>query len=237
MICIENLTKNFGARRVLRDLSFTLEAGQFLTVLGPNGAGKTTLIRIIAALARPTAGRVIVDGWDVTEEPNEVRRVIGLVSHHSLLYDELTARENLRFYGKMYQVPNLAARIDEILTAVDLNDRRDSLVSTFSRGMRQRLAIARALVHNPPLLLLDEPYTGLDPHAARQLSVLLRDSIGAGRTVLLTTHDLSQALALCDRVAILHNDSFGYSAARGEVDAGKLEDIYDEVVGGAFWDL
>ncbi len=233
MIYVENLTKNFGARRVLRDLSFTLEAGQFLTVLGPNGAGKTTLIRIIAALARPTAGRVIVDGWDVTDEPNEVRRVIGLVSHHPLLYDELTARENLRFYGKMYQVPDLAARLDEMLTAVDLHDRCDSLAGTFSRGMRQRLAIARALLHNPPLLLLDEPYTGLDPHAARQLSALLRASIGAGRTVLMMTHGLPHALALCDRVAILHRGSFGYSAARGEVDERKLREVYDEVVQGA----
>ncbi|NIO67559.1 MAG: heme ABC exporter ATP-binding protein CcmA, partial [Anaerolineae bacterium] len=203
MIEIRGLVKSFGHKAVLKGIDLEVANGQFLTLVGPNGAGKTTLIRILATLSKATSGTVLIDGFDLAEEFVDIRRHMGLVSHQTLLYGDLTPDENLRFYGRMYDVPDLEDRIGAVLWQVGLEGRRHDPVRTFSRGMQQRLAIARAILHQPSILLLDEPDTGLDQHAAEMLHELLATVGTKGRTVLMTTHNLERGLSMGDRVAIL----------------------------------
>jgi heme exporter protein A len=226
MIEVRGLVKAFGRRVALRGVDLRVEAGEFLTLLGPNGAGKTTLVRILATLSRPTAGQVFINGFDLAENAGEVRRCLGVVSHQTLLYDELTAGENLEFYSRMYDLPAPQARIAEILELVGLAQRRDDLVRTLSRGMQQRLAIARAILHDPPILLLDEPDTGLDQQAAARLRELLATVGLGGRTVLMTTHNLERGLAVGDRVAILARGRIVYQAARDALDGASFQQLY-----------
>jgi len=229
VIEVQGLVKTFGLKPVLRGLDLEVPAGAFLTVVGPNGAGKTTLLRILATLSRPSGGRVRIAGYELPGQADLVRQWLGVLSHQPLLYGDLTAEENLRFFGRMYGVPRLEARIDATLQQVGLSARRRDLVRTFSRGMWQRLSIARALLHDPPVLLLDEPYTGLDPDASAMLDELLRNAVGQGRTVLMTTHDLSRGLMLADYVAILAQGKIAYIAPRSEVDAEQFGQLYAQV--------
>ncbi len=230
MIEVRGLTKSFGGVVALRGIDLDVAAGQFLTIFGPNGAGKTTLIRILAMLSRATAGHVRIEGLNLTEGAIDIRRRIGLIPHNPLLYGDLTPEENLRFYGKMYDVPDLEERIETVLRQVGLAHRRHDPVRTFSRGMQQRLSIARAILHNPSIMLLDEPYTGLDQHAARILEEIL-ETVGAGsRTVVMTTHNLERGLAMCDRVAILVDGQIVYQADRSDLDDSSLRKIYDQHV-------
>jgi heme exporter protein A len=226
MIEVRDLVKAFGRRVVLRGVGLRVEAGEFLTLVGPNGAGKTTLIRILATLSRPTAGQVFIHDFDLAGNAGEIRRYLGVVSHQTLLYDELTAGENLEFYGRMYDLPASPARIEEVLELVGLAYRRDDPVRTLSRGMQQRLAIARAILHDPPILLLDEPDTGLDQQATARLQELLT-TVGLGeRTVLMTTHNLERGLAMGDRVAILARGRIVYQAERDALDGAVFQEIY-----------
>lgn len=229
MIEVQGLVKTFGLKPVLRGLDLEVPAGAFLTVVGPNGAGKTTLLRILATLSRPSGGRVRIAGYELPGQAGLVRQWLGVLSHQPLLYGDLTAEENLRFFGRMYGVPRLEARIEATLQQVGLSARRRDLVRTFSRGMWQRLSIARAILHDPPVLLLDEPYTGLDPDASAMLDELLRSAIGQGRTVLMTTHDLARGLMLADYVAILARGKIAYIAPRNEIDADQFGQLYAQV--------
>lgn len=185
----------------LRHVSLTIVPGEFVALLGPNGSGKSTLIKIIAQAARPTSGTVsfVSRAGNVFEDKVEARARIGLVGHSSLTYDELTAEENLQFFGRLYGVENVPARMRELLEAVGLSARRSSLVRTFSRGMRQRLSIARALLPSPGLLLLDEPTTGLDQEALGWLAGYLRELHRSGCTVAMSTHGASEVLELATR--------------------------------------
>lgn len=203
MIEVRGLTRNFGSQAALRGIDLDVKRGEFLTVVGPNGAGKTTLMRILATLTRPTEGRVVVGGYDLARQPAAARRLMGFVSHQPLLYEELTAEENLRFYARLYGVSEARAEVSAALSWVGLTARRDDLVRTFSRGMKQRLAIVRALLHDPPLLLLDEPYAGLDQEAVVVLRKMLAVLRCRERTVVVTTHNLERGVALADRVAML----------------------------------
>ena len=223
---VRGLVKRFGSKVALDGVDLDVAEGEFLTLVGPNGAGKTTLIRILAALTRPTRGSVRVAGCDLTKQGNEVRRRIGLASHQTLLYGGLSAEENLRFYGRMYEVPQLEERITALLQRVDLDHRRHDLVRTFSRGMQQRLSIARALLHDPAILLLDEPYTGLDQHAAEVLKEVLVSLGGRSRTVLMTTHNLERGLELCDRAAILVNGRLVHQASKGDLEMDSFQEAY-----------
>lgn len=203
IIEVENLSKAYGFRPVLKQVNLRVERGAFVALLGPNGSGKSTLLRLICGMNKPTGGVIRVGGWDMPREAAAVRAQIGLVSHDSLLYDNLTARENLQFFARLY--PDVAdERIDVLLEQVGLKKRAYSLVREFSRGMQQRLSIARALLHNPHVLLLDEPYTGLDQDAAAVLDDLLRDAHAQGHTILMATHQLARAADLADRVLIVH---------------------------------
>ena len=232
MIRLNKLVKNYGLQPVLRGVDLHVEQGEFLTLLGPNGAGKTTLLRIVATLGRPTAGEIQVGGWPLPASADKVRPHLGLISHLPLLYAELTADENLRFFARMYRLPNPNGRITEVLREVGLAARRDDPVGEFSRGMQQRLAIARAILHQPDILLLDEPYTGLDQGAAAMLDGLLHSVATAGRTVVMTTHNLARGFANCDRVAILFQGKIAFQAGREELDSVELHQVYDRVTGG-----
>jgi len=213
----------------LRGIDLDIRPGEFATIVGPNGAGKTTLLRILATLSRPTHGHVSVAGHALPKGADEARRQIGLLSHQPLLYGDLTAEENLRFFGAMYDVPNLNARIDQLLDQVNLADRRRDRARTFSRGMQQRLAIARALLHDPAVLLLDEPFTGLDPQASDRLEQLLHTLNDGSRTVVMTIHDLERGWALCTRALVIARGKIVFEARTAELDAATFRSEYRRV--------
>jgi heme exporter protein A len=233
MIEIRGLTKIFGVNPVLRGVDLDVERGQFLALFGPNGSGKTTLLRILAALARPTSGTVRIGGWELPGEAGYVRAQLGVVGHLPLLYDTLTAEENLLFFARLYDLPPAGRRerVESVLRRVGLWRRARDVVRTYSRGMQQRLAIARAILHDPAVLLLDEPYTGLDRDAAALFDDLLREVAISGRTVVMTTHDLRRSQTLADRIAILSRGKIAFDAPCSEVDAGALPALYADVTG------
>ncbi len=199
------LAKHFGRRKALRGCTFALPAGASLVIFGPNGAGKTTLVRMLATLDKPTSGSVHVFGLDAHKQADEVRAQIGLVSHAPMLYPDLTAAENLSFYARLYGVADPDARARELLDFVELSARRDDPVRGFSRGMTQRVCLARALVNNPALVLLDEPYSGLDPHASRIVDALFTQAAGndAARTLVSVSHSLERGYAQATHVLLL----------------------------------
>jgi heme exporter protein A len=231
MIEVRKLVKTFGRKPVLRGLDFSVPEGDFVAVVGPNGAGKTTLLRILASLARPTLGEVHLAGRRLPAEAGAVRRILGVVSHQPLLYGDLTAEENLRFYGRLYGVSELEARVEQALETVGLRPRRRDLVRTFSRGMQQRLSIGRAILHEPLVMLLDEPHTGLDPQAAVMLDRVLAEVTGEGRTVVMTSHDLQRAASLANRVDVLAGGVMAASVRKGELDPAELPALYRSVTG------
>jgi heme exporter protein A len=226
MIEVRKLVKTYGLKPVLRGIDFDVGAGEFVALVGPNGAGKTTFLRILASLSRPTMGEIRLAGHRLPAEAAAVRRILGVVSHQPLLYGDLTAEENLRFYGRMYGVPDLGRRISLVLEEIGLTARRRDLVRQFSRGMQQRLAIGRAILHQPEVMLFDEPHTGLDPDAAAMLDGLLREVAARGRTVVMTSHDLPRASSLASRVDILARGVIARSVVRGE--AADLAALYRE---------
>ncbi len=203
MIRVHNVHKSFAALQVLRGIDFNIREGEYTALLGQNGAGKTTLLRIIASLSRPTSGEVSINGFNLPKQAEQVRRQMGVVSHDPFLYGDLTAEENLKFYGKLNNLENLQERVLSVLEQVDLSVRRYDLVRTFSRGMQQRLALARALLHEPDLLLLDEPFSGLDFKSSQNLTDLLNGLHAKGTTILMTTHDLDFAITHCKRLLLI----------------------------------
>lgn len=227
------LVREFGPIRAVNDVSFTLGAGQLMTVFGPNGAGKTTLLRILAGGLKPSKGEVELRGRPLRAGDPDWFRQVGVLSHQSFLYGHLTAEENLRFFGRLFGLTDLSTRVPERLEAVGLADRAQSPARTLSRGLRQRLALARSLLHDPGFVLLDEPYTGLDAHAAAVLRQVLASLKDGHRTVVLVTHNLSQGLELADRVAILVRGRLVFLKNRSEVDVGTFESSYREQVEGA----
>jgi heme exporter protein A len=226
---VEKLTKSFGHQVALRGVDLGVAEGEFLALFGPNGAGKTTLMRIVASLTRPTGGTVRVRGEDLGKAATSLRRHIGLISHNPLLYGDLTPDENLRFFSRMYDLPDSTARIDAVLEQVGLAARRRDAVRTFSRGMVQRLAIARAILHDPSIMLLDEPYTGLDLQAADMLRSVLQELAASNRTVILTTHNLEQGLEMCDHAAILNRGRVAWQGSRTGIDLASMKEIYRDV--------
>ncbi len=214
----------------LRSVDLRLNEGEFLTLFGPNGAGKTTLIRILSTLSRPTAGRVLIGGLDISEATAEVRRRIGVVSHQMFLYRDLTAEENLLLYARLYDLADARATVRQALQRVALGHRAGDPVRTLSRGMQQRVSIARAVLHDPMILLLDEPYNGLDQHAAASLTAILREMAVLGRTVLMTTHDLEQGLQLASRVAILSLGHLVYEGSAAGLSADSFRRVYMDAV-------
>lgn len=208
------LTRSYGAVRALRGIDLTLAAGDVLLVLGPNGAGKSTLLRTLAGLLRPQSGTVLVGGRPLSGDDHDARRPIGLLSHQSLLYDELTLAENLLFTARLYDLPDARRRVDSALEAQGLLSRKDDRPRNLSRGMQQRAAIARALLHEPRLLLLDEPFTGLDAVAGDRLRELLNAHRSTERAMVIVTHHAGEAWDLATRVGVLVGGRWAYEAAR-----------------------
>ena len=231
MIEINGLVKTYGLMPVLRGVNLSLAENDFVALVGPNGSGKSTLMRIVATLLKPTAGEVKIGGWLIPQQAERVRQHIGLISHQPMVYGDLSALENLRFYAGLYQVENPEARIKELLHFVGLFRRQNDVVRTFSRGMLQRLAIARATLHNPSVLLLDEPYTGLDQQAVALLNQLLEDQRTLGRTILMITHDFVHGLTLCDEIAILNRGVIAKKIEKNALSTGTFIDLYREIIG------
>ena len=227
-IKVTKVTARFGAITALMNVTFSVDAGSLLAVLGPNGAGKTTLLKIIAGLAKPTSGTVRVGDSDLASSTEAVRRQLGVVSHQTMLYDDLTARENLSFYGRLYGLPNLDSVLEETLSSVGLTERSNDRVRTFSRGMKQRLAIARATVHDPQFLLFDEPFTGLDVAGRKTLSERIESFRALSRTAILVTHDLQQALSLSDRFLILAGGRVVEAGSTGDLGLAELKGRYQK---------
>jgi heme exporter protein A len=224
--------KWYGPHPAVRGVDFALDAGEFLTIFGPNGAGKTTLLRMLSGSLRPTRGEISIAGERMEHGAHGWRRRIGVLSHQTFLYGRLTAAENLRFYGRLYGIDALERRISEMLDQVGLGPRGEEQVHRFSRGMQQRLALGRTLLHDPDLVLLDEPYTGLDPHAAGMLRGVLEHLRDGRRTVVLVTHNLTQGLELADRVVVQAEGRWVSDEPRASVDAVRFEQVYTSRVGG-----
>ena len=203
MIQVNGLTKDYGVRRAIDNLTFDAEQGEIVGFLGPNGAGKTTTMRILTGYMPPTDGSAIVAGYDVVEESLEVRKRVGYLPETVPLYDDMTALEYLKFMADLRHIPDPEERAYETLQSVNLEERADSYIGTFSKGMRQRVGLAQALIHRPEVLILDEPTIGLDPAQVVEIRHVIRE-IGKDRTVLLSTHILSEAQQICDRVLIIN---------------------------------
>lgn len=233
IIEIEQLTKIYGYLPVLKKLSLTVDRGQFVALLGANGSGKSTLLRLLAGLGRVTGGVIRVGGWEMPAEAAAVRAQVGMIGHQAMLYANLTALENLQFFARLYDLPITERddRIKSLLQEVGLWKRAHSPMRTFSRGMQQRLSIARALLHDPDILLLDEPYTGLDQDGAAGLDDLLRHTHQAGKTLIMTTHALERAAALSDRIVILNRGKIAYDEKHSGIRAIDLAATYTQVTG------
>ncbi len=229
IIEVHKLTKKYGTTPALRGIDLSVGDGEFLAVFGPNGAGKSTLIKVLATLSRPTSGTVRVAGMDVAKKPVEVRRLIGLVPHQTLVYDDLSVYENLSFYARMYGVQDVAGRIGYLVQQIGLEPYSQSRVRGLSRGTQQRLSIARALLHNPRILLLDEAETGLDQRAIDLFKRLITG--GAPRTVVMATHRLEQGLAMAGRIVILARGRVTYDGATDGLRPDQLVDIYCRCTG------
>ena len=226
----KKLTKVFGDRKALDKVSIEVPEGAFLSIFGPNGAGKTTLVRTLATLSRATSGTALVAGFDAKDEPDKVREHIGLISHNPMLYPDLTAMENLMFTAQLYGVVNAEERVRELLRAVELDHRRFDVVRTFSRGMTQRLSIARALMNDPDVVFLDEPYAGLDPHAVEIFDGLI-EQLRDGRTFIMVSHDLQKGFDVCTHALVLARGRVVSYAPKEDIDFEQFRQLYRETVG------
>ena len=226
---IDGVWKFFGDFPALKQVDLRIEAGSVVALLGRNGAGKTTLLRILAGLSKPSRGAVRILGAEAREQ--STRRRIGVLGHSISIYDELSAFENLVMFGNLYGLPDSARRADAILERVGLARVRDGLTREFSGGMRQRLAVARAFLHDPEVLLLDEPFTSLDDKAIAVLQSMLQEMRDQGRTIVMSTHQLREALELCSHVALIQRGQIAYAGARRQEmldDTGWLYRTYGE---------
>lgn len=227
---ITKLKKNYGLKPVLRGVNLAFEQGQRVALLGANGAGKTTLLRILAGLAEPDGGQVCIDGLDSVHDAQQIRRLIGFVAHQPYLYDDLTVMENLLFFGRMYAVKQRKERATMLLERVGLLKRAHERASVLSRGQAQRLALARALLHSPRLLLLDEPDTGLDEEGIALLEAILNEHARDGGTVLFTTHQPEHALQWSDHIALLSGGRMAYMRETRDVEVGSVRQAYQEAL-------
>lgn len=223
---VQGLTKSFGNRLVLRGVDLKVNQGESLVIFGPNGSGKTTLIKILATIMNPSTGSILVDGLSLKDRAEEIRSRIGLVTHQTLLYDNLTACENLEFYARMYDVSHRKERIEEVAAIVGVTSRLHDRVGILSRGLQQRVSIARCLLHQPSIIFLDEPETGLDQQSMAMLWKALPAE--GTRTILMTTHSLERGLELADRLLILTGGRIAYECPCTTLDLAGLKTVYEQ---------
>ncbi len=232
MIEIQNLVKKIGDKLILRNVSLTIEDGETVAILGPNGAGKSTLLKIISTLIKPTSGTVMIDHKLLSKEVNQIRMRLGYLPHESLLYEHFSPLENLKFYGNLYQVKDPEKRARELTAKVGLSYFLNEPVKGFSRGMVQRIAIARAIVHDPCLLLLDEPHTGLDQKAIAILNEVIIENKQKKATTLMVTHDFKQAAEICDRAIVVRNGKIVDDFKITDHKESDLLGRYHQIIGG-----
>ena len=226
IVQIRGLEKSYGPNAVLRGVDLDAHANEVLTLFGPNGAGKTTLLRILASLTRPDAGTVRIDGHDVTRASESARQFTGAALHSPMLYGHLTARENLLFHARMFRVPSRDERVAEVAAIMRIDDRLDDLARELSNGLQRRVSLARALLHQPRLLLLDEPEAGLDDTALQLLDSVIAEYRRDGRAVVMTTHSLERGLELGDRVGIISSGRITHSGVSSAVDPEALSAVF-----------
>ncbi len=226
----EHLKKSFHNRPVLRDISLTLNPGDFVVISGGNGAGKTTLLRLLAKLVKPDAGTIRIDGQDVWEESDEVRYNLGFLSHQIYLYDDLNAVENLRFTARLFGMKNYQSRIAEVLQQLHLYHRQYDPVKTYSRGMQQRLALGRAILHTPEILILDEPFTGLDESGVEILETLIRDHKRQNKSAIIVSHNLRAGYDLADTLYILEKGALGFHSEKKQVSFEEYHTAYRRIL-------
>ncbi len=225
---VASLGRSFGARRAVANVSFSLAAGECLALFGPNGAGKTTLLRVLAGLLKPSSGAAWLSGI-LLPGGAPARAQIGLISHHTMLYDALSARENVSFAARLYGIRD-QGRVDAALSRMSMLERADTPMRSLSRGMQQRISIARATVHSPHLVLADEPYNGLDESGARSLTSLMRDLRAAGAAIIVVTHNLAEGLSLATHAAVMKSGAFVRLDSREGIDPRSYPDLYREAV-------
>ena len=228
---VVGLGKAYGGRAVLKGLNLSLNWGEILVVFGANGSGKSTLIKILSTISRPTDGEIRVAGVGLWDNPRAIRRNLGVLTHQTLLYDNLTGRENLKFHGKMFALDLLDDRIEIAASLVGMSSFLDKKLGVLSHGLQKRLSMARAILHDPPILLLDEPETGLDQDALGFLEDLMVSGSGRQRTVLMTTHSLDRGLAIGNRIAILAGGRIVYDESRNTIDEVKVRAAYSKFTG------
>ena len=226
---VGELTREFGPTQAVAGVSFSLAPGECLALFGPNGAGKTTLLRVLAGLLRPTSGSARISGIALPGGPL-ARSRIGLISHHTMLYEALSARENVSFSARLYGIRDTRARVDDALKRMSMLERADASVRSLSRGMQQRVSIARAMVHSPQLVLADEPYSGLDESGARSLTALLQELRSAGTAIIVVTHNLVEGLSLATHAAVMQHGKFVRYDPAARVDAKSYAAKYREAL-------
>ncbi|ADJ25755.1 ABC transporter related protein [Dehalogenimonas lykanthroporepellens BL-DC-9] len=227
-ILVRSLIKTFNHRPALKGIDLEIARGEKVVVFGPNGAGKTTLLKILSTVMKPSSGKVFMQGLDLKTEADAIRRQIGVVFHHSFLYPNLTARENLEFYARLYDIDDLEPRVVEKAGLVGMTRRLNDRVDTFSRGMQQRVTIARSLLHNPSILLMDEPETGLDQQSISVLWNILQEQ---DRTILLTTHNFERGMEIADRVIMLNRGKTVFDSPKSNLNASSCRETYYQLTG------
>jgi heme exporter protein A len=225
------LNKKFGYKTALRNIDLFLQEGDSLALFGPNGAGKSTLIQVLCSLMQPTSGSVSVAGYDARDDREALHQIIGLIAHQTFLYPHLTAYENLKFYGAMYGVARLDVRIKDVLDLVGLSGYTHDTVQNFSRGMQQRLSIGRAIIHDPKIMFLDEPFTGLDQQGREDFIKLILQFRDQGKTIIMASHDLQLGIELCERAAILKAGKIVYLQDVAHISKTDFRQIYSQQVG------
>jgi len=231
MIEITNLTKKFGSTIAVNNLNLHIKKGELFVFLGPNGAGKTTTIKLITGLLKSTSGQVKVKGHDMEKEPVEAKKVLGYISDHPYLYEKLTAREFLQFVSGLYGVENFQKKMDELMDVFTLKGWEDYLIENFSHGMRQKIAISSALIHDPDILIIDEPMVALDPHSSQYVKTMLKEKVRQNKTVFLSTHTLSLAEEIATRIGIIHHGNLLCTGTMQEIKkdsqlTGNLEEVF-----------
>ncbi len=227
-LVVKDVSKSFGTNHALRKINLSVQKGEFVSIFGPNGAGKTTLIKILSTLLSPTDGELHVGGKDIKQDVESIRSMVGLISHDPYIYENLSAFENITFFATLYGLSDPGERAKEVIREIGLEARMHELVRNFSRGMKQRLAVARAIVHKPNILLLDEPYAGLDRHGSAIFTDMLSRFKNERKTIVMTTHNVNDGLELSDRVLIISAGSVVFeSTVDGEL-ARDFNEIYNQ---------
>ena len=226
---VAELTRAFGSRTAVAGVTFSLAAGECLALFGPNGAGKTTLLRVLAGLLKPTSGNARISGIPLPGG-SLARARVGLISHHTLLYDALSPRENVSFAARLYGIRQPRERVDDALRRMSMLERADAPVRFLSRGMQQRVSIARAMVHSPQIVLADEPYSGLDDSGARALTSLLRELLSAGTSIIIVTHNLLEGLSLATHAAVMQRGKFIRYDSTDRIDSASYGSLYREAL-------